>query len=363
MEETDMIYKLAFNYIPKIGAVQTKNLISYCGGVKEVFSTSNRQLEAIPGIGPKRAADVANFKDFHLAEREYEAIQKNKVNTSFYLDDDYPSRLKHYNDSPIILYSRGNVEWEVPRTVAIVGTRKPTPYGIMQCDKIVEELKAYNVTIVSGLAYGIDTIAHRKCVECEVPTIGVLGNGLNKIYPATNTQLARKMMDKGGLMTEFSMDTQPERENFPQRNRIISALSDITIVVESAIKGGSMITAIYANDQNKDVFAVPGKNTDTMSAGCNFLIKTNQAHLLTSINDIAYIMRWEHQPEVKQMQLLIDLDDNEKKIIEKLKQEELGVDSLVYQTGLKMTEISSILLNLEFKGIVKTLPGKKYILA
>jgi DNA processing protein len=363
MERADIIYKLALKNIPNIGPIQAKNLVSYCGGVKEVFSAQERLLKTIPGIGPKRTADIINFNDFSQAEAEYELIQKNNIKITFYLDDDYPSRLKHYPDSPIVLYSSGNVNYEAYRTVGIVGTRKPSPYGITQCEKIVEELKAYNVTIISGLAYGIDTTAHRKSVEIDMPTIGILGNGLSKLYPATNRQLAQKMKSKGGLVSEFSMNTIPDRENFPQRNRIISALSDVTIVVESAIKGGSMITAIFANEQNKDVFAIPGKNTDTMSAGCNHLIKTNQAHLLSSVKDIAYIMRWEEKEQPKQMELMLELSDDEKLIIEKLRKEDLGPDSLVYHTGLKLSEISSILLNLEFKGIVKSLPGKKYILA
>ncbi len=363
MEESDIIYKLALKSIPNIGPVQAKNLISYCGGVKDVFSANMRLLQTIPGIGPSRAADVINFKDFEKAEKEYELVQKSGVKLTFYLDPDYPSRLKHYPDSPILLYSSGNVNYDAHRTVAIVGTRKPSPYGITQCEKLVEELQSYNATIISGLAYGIDTTAHRKAVERNIPTIGVLGNGLSKLYPATNRQLAHRMKEHGGLVSEFTMEAAPDRENFPMRNRIISALSDITIVVESAIKGGSMITAIFANDQNKDVFAVPGKNTDAMSEGCNHLIKTNQAHLLSSVKDIAYIMRWDQKEEPKQMELMLELTDNEKTIIEKLRKEEMGVDSLVYHTGLKLSEISAILLNLEFKGIVKPLPGKKYILA
>jgi len=363
MEEADIIYKLALKSIPNIGPVQAKNLVSHCGGVKEVFSAKMRLLQTVPGIGPSKAAHVVNFKGFSKAEEEYKLVEKSGVKLSFYLDKDYPSRLKHYPDSPILLYSSGNVNLDALRTVAIVGTRKPTPYGITQCEKIVEELESYNATIISGLAYGIDTTAHRKAVERNIPTLGILGNGLSKLYPATNRQLAQKMKDRGGLVSEFSMNAGPDRENFPQRNRIISALSDITIVVESAIKGGSMITAIFANDQNKDVFAIPGRNTNPMSEGCNHLIKTNQAHLLSSVKDIAYIMRWDQKEAPKQMELILDLTDVEKKVIEELRRAELGIDSLVYITGLKLSEISSILLNLEFKGIVKSLPGKKYILA
>jgi len=360
--DQEIIYKLAFNFIPNVGAINAKNLISYCGGIDKVFSSNKSKLLKVPGIGQKKVIDILNSDALALAEKEYEKIENQNIKVSFYLDDDYPQRLRNFIDSPLIIYKKGKVNLDVERTVAIVGTRKPTSYGITQCEKITEALKDYNVTIVSGLAYGVDTIAHRKSVKQEIPTVGVLGNGISKIYPSANHQLAQKMTENGGIISEFPVDTKPDRENFPRRNRIISALSDVIIVIESAIKGGSMITALYANDQNKDVFALPGKINDSMSAGCNFLIKTNQAHLLHSVDDIAYIMRWDQPAEPKQMQLIIDLDEKEQNIVDLLKREELGVDSLMYQSGLRLSQVSSILLNLEFKGLVKSLPGKKYIL-
>ena len=358
----DIIYKLAFNFIPNIGAVHTKNLISYCGGVKEVFNAKRSQLLQVPGIGEKRADDILNSNALEEASKEWEKVQKENVRLCFFLDEDYPKRLTHFSDSPVILYHKGNIDFNSNKNVAIVGTRKPTSYGILQCEKLVEELAEYKVNIISGLAYGIDTTAHRKAVDCNIPTVGILGNGLNKIYPAANLQLSKKMTRNGGVISEFPMDVGPNRENFPRRNRIISALSDVIIVVESAIKGGSMITAIYANDQNKDVFALPGKISDKMSEGCNHLIKTNQAHLLTSAKDIAYIMRWDQPESSTQMELVLELEPKEQAIIELLKQEEMAIDSLMYQSNIKMSELSSMLLNLEFRGIIRSLPGKKYTL-
>ncbi len=359
----DEIYKLAFNFLPKIGAVNTRNLISYCGGVREVFKAKKSTLLKIPGIGEKKVFEILNSDALIKAEEEFKVLNKEGIQFHFYLDDGYPSRLKHFQDAPVVLYYQGNFNFEHQRTVAIVGTRKPSHYGINQCEQLIADLKVFDVQIISGLAYGVDTTSHRKCLDENIETVAVLGSGLGKVYPATNYSLSRKMLQRGGIISEFPIYTKPDRENFPKRNRIISALSDVIVVIESAIKGGSMITALYANDQNKDVFAVPGKNSDEMSAGCNFLIKTNQAHLLNSAKDIAYIMRWDQKTAAKQLELQINLDNKEEKLIDILKQSAESIDILMYKSGLKLSEVTSTLLNLEFKGIVKSLPGKKYILA
>jgi DNA processing protein len=251
------------------------------------------------------------------------------------------------------------------KTVAIVGTRSPSEYGKMMTDKIVADLKPFNVNIISGLAYGIDTIAHQACVNNKINTIAVLGQGLKNIYPAQNRTLAKRIMDHGSLISEFPFNTQPDRENFPRRNRIIAGMSDAIIVVESAAKGGSIITANYGNDYFKDVFAIPGKIGDKKSEGCNKLIKQNKAHLLESVADIAYIMNWEKDdPKPKQMTLALDLDDDERRIVAFMKEEQVtNIDQMHYALELSLSNLSSSLLNLEFKGIVRSLPGKKYNLA
>ncbi len=358
----ELIYKLAFNFIPNVGAKTSRDLISYCGGIKEVFSANKKTLLKVPGVGEKRAEDILASNALEEAEKELRVIENEDVKVTFYLDDNYPQRLKHYPDSPILLYHRGDIDFENARNVAIVGTRKPTNYGVVQCEKLVDELSEYNVNIISGLAYGIDTTAHRRAVEKNIPTVGILGNGLCKIYPAANHSLSKKMENHGGVMSEFPMNTGPDRENFPKRNRIISAFSDVVIVIESARKGGSMITALYANDQNKDVFALPGKITDPLSEGCNHLIKTNQAHLITSAADIAYIMRWDQSQTTTQMEMVMDLTAEEKVIVDLLRGKEMTIDSLMYQSKVNLSSLSSMLLNLEFRGIVRSLPGKKYTL-
>lgn len=360
----DLLYKLALNYIPNIGAVKAKDLVSYCGGIKEVFHTNKRKLMSIPGISDVRANDVLNSEALNKAEQEMKALEGKDIRLISYLDDNYPENLKHYPDSPLLLYCKGNMNLDAPRMVAIVGTRKITPYGIVQCQQLVEQLVQFECTIISGMAYGVDTHAHRNSLEMGIPTIGILGNGLNRVYPAANRKLAERMLETGGLISEFPLDAKPDRENFPMRNRIIAGMADVVIVVESALSGGSMITAEIANNYNKDVFAIPGKLTDEHSAGCNHLIKIHKAHLLTSADDISYIMRWDKQAEPRQLSLMIDLEPEEQEIVNILKANpNVGLDTLHYKTGIALATLTSLLLNLEFKGVLRSLPGKKYILS
>jgi len=360
------LYKLALGFIPNIGAVSAKNLISYCGGIEAVFEAKKTQLKAAPGIGDKRADDIISGSSQALkkAEAELKRLQGRNIELIFYLDENYPKKLNNYIDSPLLLYAKGNMKLDVPRTVAIVGTRKITQYGIMECEKLVTGLKDYGCTIISGLAYGVDSVAHRKSVELNVPTIGVLGHGMNQLYPAANRELAAKMLKNGGMLTEYALETKPDKENFPKRNRVIAGLADVVIIIESARSGGSMITAEYANNYNKDVFAVPGRSGDTMSEGCNLLIKSHRAHLCDTVDDIAYIMRWDKETQGTQMELVLDLEPEEKLLIDLIKENpNIGLDTLHYKTKKPLGQITSLLLNLEFKGLVKPLPGKKYILS
>ena len=364
--KSEQNFHLAINFIPHIGSVSAKTMIGYCGGIENLFKSKRSELINIPGIGEIKSGMFINSKNEALrkAEKEMAQLEKTDIETVFYLESDYPQRLKQYSDCPLVLYKKGKIDPNPNRSVAIVGTRQPSAYGVHQCERIVEELKNYNCTIISGLAYGIDTVAHRKSVELKIPTVGILGNGINKIYPSTNRELAQKMKSLGGLYSEFPLDTKPDRENFPRRNRIIAAFSDVVLVVESAIKGGSIITAEYANNYYKDVFAIPGHLDYKMSEGCNQLIKTHKAHLCMSAKDIAYIMRWDQKQKTQQMELNLVLCDKESKIYELLKSEkEFDFDKLIYETNFSLPELNAMLLNLEFKGLVKSLPGKKYILS
>jgi len=356
---------IALTKVPKVGPVIAKNLISYCGGIDAVFSESKKNLLKIPGLGQPFVENFDPHACMKIAEQELLFIEKNHIKALTYLDKSYPVRLNNFDSSPIILYYKGNTDLNHHRTVAVVGTRQPSAYGTTMCERIIEGLISYNVLLVSGLAFGVDAIAHRKCVEVNIPTLGVLGHGLDRIYPSEHQSLSKKMIDNGGVLTEFTSGTLPDRENFPMRNRIIAALSDVVVVIESKRKGGSIITAEFANEYNKDVFAVPGPVTEEISEGCNKLIKQNKAHLIESSADIAYIMRWEEidAGKVIQKQLFVELDDIETKMIGLIRDnKEITIDALTHKMTMTPSETAATLLGLEFKGMVRSLPGKKYVL-
>jgi DNA processing protein len=351
--------------VPNIGPVLGKNLISYCGSAEAVFEEKKPALSKIPGIGPMKAQDILDAEVLSHAEAEIKFLEKNEIKPLFYLDEAYPRRLVHYDYCPIMLYYKGNANLNPHRTVAIVGTRKPTEQGKIITEKIVEQLKQYDVHIISGLAYGVDGCAHKKAVEQSMYTVGVMGNGHDNIYPSEHRDLARKMIKHGGLITEFCSETKPDRANFPMRNRVIAAMSDAVIVIESKESGGSIITAEFANEYNKDVFAIPGRPSDISSKGCNALIKKTKAHLMESVEDLVYIMRWDDADKKKTVQtsLFFDLTDEEQKIIDFIRhKKEASVDSIIYELNLPSSTISSQLLGLEFKGLVRSLPGSRYIL-
>ncbi len=361
----DLLYKIAITKIAKVGPVTARNLISYCGGVKNVFQARKNKLLKVPGVGALTISNLLSKNVLIEAEKEIKFIEKNDIQSFFFLDKDYPQRLKHYQDSPILLYYKGVADLNFPRIVAIVGTRKPTINGKSICEEIVEGLSTYNVLIVSGLAYGIDVVAHQRSLDLNIPTIGVLGHGMSQIYPPKHKRIAQQMQNCGGILTEFSSDESVEREHFPMRNRIIAGMSDALVVVETAEKGGSMISAHLANNFSKDVFAVPGRLNDKNSQGCNHLIKTHKASLIESAEDIAYILRWDKKSDRKSVQksLFIELSENEQQIINLLKDvEDLSIDKLSKQIQLNSSKMAELMLDLEFKGIIKTLPGKRYVL-
>lgn len=360
-----IIYLLALNKISKIGPVLSKNLIAYCGGVEQIFSSSLKELKSIPGIGPKVASNIKQSNLLEEAQAELELCHKQNIRIVSYLDTDYPQRLIHYKDSPTVIYCKGDMELNAHRTAAIVGTRNMSAYGQQQTERIIQELKNYNVQIISGMAYGVDITAHRTCVQLDIPTIAVLGSGLDRLYPATHNHVARKMLKHGGLISEFSLGTGPDREHFPMRNRIIASMSDTIIVIESKKKGGSMITADLAFHYNKDVFAIPGRVGDDKSEGCNLLIKWNKAALIQSGDDIARAMMWDKQQEQQtiQRQLFVSLSDIEKSIVDIIKEKgSINVDELSHTLDKKGSQLAGTLLQMELNGIIKSLPGNKIIL-
>jgi DNA processing protein len=321
-------------------------------------------LEKIEGIGTVRAKSIKEFNDFHIAEKELEFIEKYNIKTFFLTDKDYPKRLLNCYDSPTLLFYKGNADLNASKIVAIVGTRTNTDYGKQFTEKLVKDLSEQNITIISGLAYGIDAMAHKAAIKNNLPTIGVVGHGLDKIYPSDHAGLAKEMIKNGGgILSEFFSGTKPDKHNFPLRNRIVAGISDATVLVETNIKGGSMITGNLANAYNRDVFAVPGRTTDTKSSGCNHLIKYNKAILLTDAEEILEVMGWKERKTKtkKQKELFIELSQEEKQVVQLLQEKEtVSIDEINISSGLSSSTIAAAILNLELQNVVASLPGKMY---
>jgi len=360
----ELKYQIALTLVPNIGDIHAKALINYFGDAEAVFSARKKDLEALEGIGIIRANSIKNFNDFQKAEEEIAFIKKYKIATLFITDKNYPQRLLNCYDSPTLLYYKGNADLNSSKIIAIVGTRNNSEYGKSICEKLIEQLAGEDIIIISGLAFGIDSIAHKAAIKNEMKTIGVLAHGLDMVYPSQNGGLAKQMIKNGGLLTEFRSLTKPDRQNFPSRNRIVAGISDAIIVVETGIKGGSLITAELGNGYNKDVFAFPGRINDSKSEGCNFLIKNNKAALFTCANDILENMGWKKEKQIsakKQRELFIELTPDEKIVINILQQQEqVNIDELFLKSKLTSSAVAAALLMLEMQGVVTSLPGKIY---
>jgi DNA processing protein len=365
MSEISLKHKIALGQIPRIGDINARKLVAHFGSVEAVFSESYRNLIKIPGIGTGIAGYISDRSYLDVAEKEAEYITRKGIRAYFYLDNDYPFRLRQCDDSPVIFFFMGNCDLDSARILSIVGTRNATLRGRETCEKIIGRLsEAYpDLIIVSGLAYGIDIAAHKAALSNNLQTIGVLGHGFKTIYPSVHASTARSMISKGGLLTDFLSDDLPERNNFLKRNRIIAGLADATLVVESGIKGGALITADIANSYNRDVFAIPGRPDDQWSSGCNSLIKNNRAALVETAGDIEYFLNWKSEKSKAPVQrtLFSELDENEKQIYELLlRNGEMNIDTICRTTEIPVYKLSSLLLQMEFKGVVKCYPGNLY---
>ena len=360
----DLLYQITLTLIPNIGDVHAKALVNHFGNAEDIFKAKKKELEEIEGIGSVRARSIKEFKDFKNAEEEITFIEKYKITPLFITDKNYPQRLLNCYDSPAMLYYRGNADLNQPKIIAIVGTRNNNEYGKAVCEKLVEDLAGENILIVSGLAFGIDSIAHRSALKNDLKTVAILAHGLDRIYPTQNKSLAKEIIEQGGLLTDFRSKTNPDKQNFPKRNRIVAGISDGIVVVESSIKGGSLITAELGNGYNKDVFAVPGRINDTKSEGCNYLIKNNKACLITSAEDLLEDMGWKEykKPSAKkQRELFIELSDDEKIVVNILQQQQqIHIDELYIKSGLSSSAVASALLTLEMQSVINSLPGKMY---
>lgn len=357
--------QIAVSFLQGIGPIRARQLLSKIPDIDCLFQYSLKELEDATGISRTLLRQMDRANALAKAEKELEFIERNKIQTYFFTEAAYPRRLKQCDDAPIILYGRGEMDMNTPRVVAIVGTRTATEYGKQTCEELIKSFIGKNILVVSGMAYGIDICVHQLCVKNNIPTIGVLGHGLDRLYPAAHKNTAQKMLSNGGLLTEFLPGTLPDRENFPMRNRIVAGMCDATIVVESKNKGGSLITADLANEYSRDVFAVPGNIGQQFSQGCNQLISQSKAHLCLSPEHFLKWMDWdtEKQPKAAQRELFLDLNDEERVMVSILQKEgEQHMDALAVKSKNPISKTSVLLFQLEMNGWVKALPGQKYVL-
>ena len=359
------LYQIALTQIEGVGVTLARNLMQIVGDEEQIFKEPKRNLEKIQGISFRLINEIKSKEVMRKAEDELKFVTKNNLDLLFFTSEEYPERLTHCIDAPILLYVKGNSNLNYKKIVSIIGTRNSTPQGIEACNQFVKDLssKFSDLLIVSGLAYGIDICAHRAAIENNVPTVAVLAHGLDRIYPAVHRKTAIEMLNKGGLITEFPSETRPEKFNFVRRNRIVAGLSDALVVIESADKGGSLITAEIANSYYREVFAMPGRVTDTYSVGCNRLISTNRAILMQDINGFINHMGWDEtaKPQPKQKELFLQLTETEERVFNALNcNEPIHVNMLAIELNVPVSELFFTLLELEMKNVVKPLPGGVY---
>lgn len=370
MTDQELYYLLALQKVEGVGDIVAKKLINHCGNAQEIFAAKSTQLASIDGVGSVLLRKLKDKTIFEKAEQELKFLKANNINVLFFQDENYPDKLKHCIDGPILLFTTGQINLNNKKIISIVGTRQITSYGTEFCKNLIADLAPLDPIIVSGFAYGVDIVAHQAAMDQGLQTIAVVAHGLNQIYPKVHKKYVSKMEENGGFMTDFWSNTNPEKENFVRRNRIVAGMSEATIVIESADRGGSLITANIANDYNRDVFAVPGRTTDKYSQGCNNLIKTQKANLLTSAADLVYILNWDldeiaskagNNKKAVQKQLFVSLEENEQKIYDfLLKNGKELLDIIALECDFPVYKISGILLNMELKGVVRPLPGKLF---
>lgn len=359
----ELLYQVALSMVSNIGPVQAKILVEQFDTAENIFKATKKELENIEGIGTAKAKSIKTFADFAGAESELTFTEKYKIDILFLKDPKYPKRLLNCYDPPTILYYRGNADLNASKIINIIGTRTHTDYGKQITEQLISDLQNLQVLIISGLAYGIDSIAHKAAVQNNLPTVGILAHGLDTIYPAQNAALAKQMLFNGGLLTEFKKETKPDKHNFPRRNRLVAGMADATVVIETPAKGGSMITAELANGYNRDVFAYPGKITDNRSGGCNHLIRNNKAVLLQDSQQLIDTMGWSTKKTKRreQKELFISLTNEEQILVDILKEKEtVHIDTIYLKSGLTSSTVAASMLSLEFQNVVASLPGKMY---
>ncbi|TNE73518.1 MAG: DNA-protecting protein DprA [Bacteroidetes bacterium] len=361
MNYTDLHYQTALSLLFGIGPRRGKDLVEKLPDLERLFFDSPKNLSRSSGYRKELFEQMDRSGALESADSILRFNEKNNIDTRFYTDDLFPHRLNKTPDGPLVLYTLGDCDLNSGRFTAIVGTREPTGYGLDVCRQLVENLSDQNIRTVSGLAYGIDTWAHQFSLDNDIPTIAVLGHGLDRIYPHKNRALARKIVSRGGmLMTEFPPGTNPDRENFPKRNRLVAGVSDATIVIESKSSGGSLITARLANDYNRDVFAVPGMISMETSLGCNLLIANDEAHLYENPASFLEKMGWKNTSIKTEVQrtLFPELSSDELRIIQFVRSiRSAHVDVIAMKLQQPISSVQATLFLLEMKGLIRKLPG------
>jgi DNA processing protein len=364
MNEDLLLHHIALTRIPQIGDIHIGILLKHFSTPADIFNASKKELENISGFGSIRANQIKQFRDFDQIKREIEFVEKNHIQVLVKGFSAYPHRLEHCIDSPHILYYKGNANLNVDKIISIVGTRTPTEYGKERVAELIANLLSHEVLVISGLAYGIDTMVHKEAVKNKLSTVAVLGHGFEFLYPYANRELAESMVKNGGLLTEFTYSTKPDKQNFPRRNRIVAGMSDAVIVIESSERGGSLITADIGNSYNKDVLAYPGRAHDLHSSGCNQLIRQHKANLITCGKDLVEFMNWTPQnipKKVIQPELFVVLENEEKIIYEIIREKEpVSIDEISYAASMKPSTIAAVILSLEMKNLVIPFPGKLF---
>ncbi len=362
MIKDEFIAALRLQCVPSVGDILAKKLIAHCGSPAAVFSEKSEYLLKIAGIGSRIVAGLKDVSHLRAAEREYSFVEEHQIAYSYFEEESYPKYLRYCADGPLLLFQRGHIDLRDKKVISIVGTRNMTASGKRFCEQFLEELVPLDPVIVSGFAYGVDICVHKTAVDLQLQTVACLAHGLNQIYPRSHKKYCGSVEGNGGFLTEFWSTSNPERENFLRRNRIIAGMSEATIVIESAEKGGSLVTADIANSYDRDVFAVPGRPNDRYSQGTNALIKTQKAHLLTSAADLIYYLNWdlrEREAKPIQKELFVALNDTEHSIYAVLqKSGKQLLDDIAMNCQLPVFKTSSTLLAMELKGLVRPLPGK-----
>jgi DNA processing protein len=358
----ELVFQIALELIPGVGNKGTKHLMSYCGSATEVFKSNKSKLLKIPGVGAKMAEAIKQASPFKEAEAIVKSAEKIGAEVLHYTNSDFPKRLKQAPDSPNIIYKKGAGELNPKRCIAVVGTRKATEYGKAITDKIIADLSSLDVTVISGLAYGIDIQAHKASLKNKIPTLAILAGGLDRIYPSVHKKYAEEMQEAGAIITESIPGTKPDPHLFPARNRIIAGMTDATIVVEAAAKGGALITANIADSYNRLVFAVPGDIGHTHSEGTNKLIATQRALIYTGVEDLIYHLNWDVSEKDSAPKILPELSESEQVIYDLLLENRsaIEIDLISMKTQIPINQVASHLLSLEFKNLVKSMPGKKF---